>query len=425
MEIKKFSIAIIGCGSRGAEAYGRIMADQKDRFEIAALCDVNEAKLKKYGGIFGVKADALFSREEEFFAAKRADALVIATMDNDHVRQCEKALQLGYDVLLEKPVTGSEAECARLLAAHEKYGGKVVVCHVLRYAPAYVKLKEILDGKSCGELVMIDSVEQVCYWHQAHSFVRGNWRNSGESSPMILQKCCHDLDLLQYYAGGRCEALSSMGDLRHFRRECQPQGASDRCTDCKYVHTCTYSAENIYIGNWKSVGSPDNCWPYNVLTTELPLTEANIRKAIETGPYGRCVYACDNDVVDHQIVEMRFFNGIKANLRMTAFTAGGGRIMKFYCTEGQIDMDEGVNVISIKRFNRPVETIDVNVLLEGGHNHGGGDNGLIEEFYKVLCGEEDAPTRLEDSVESHLMAIRAEESRRKGGALLAVHAEKR
>ena len=148
MEIKKFSIAIIGCGSRGAEAYGRIMADQKDRFEIAALCDVNEAKLKKYGGIFGVKADALFSREEEFFAAKRADALVIATMDNDHVRQCEKALQLGYDVLLEKPVTGSEAECARLLAAHEKYGGKVVVCHVLRYAPAYVKLKEILDGKS-------------------------------------------------------------------------------------------------------------------------------------------------------------------------------------------------------------------------------------------------------------------------------------
>lgn len=421
MEKRKFTVAVIGCGSRGAEAYGRIMAEQKDRFEILALCDVDKTKLGKYGKIFGVAESELFASEGEFFQKKRADAIVIATMDNDHVRQCERALALGYDVLLEKPITGSEEECRRLLAAHRKYGGKVLVCHVLRYAPAYVKVKEILDSGACGELIMIDSIEQVCYWHQAHSFVRGNWRNSGESSPMILQKCCHDFDLLQYYAGDKCEALSSIGELRHFRKECRPEGAADRCTQCKYVHTCTYSAENIYIGNWKSVGCPDNGWPYNVLTTEQPLTEENIRKAIETGPYGRCVYACDNDVVDHQLTIMRFHNGVKANLRMTAFTAGGGRIMKFYCTEGQIDMDEGLNTIQIKRFNRPAETIDVGALPEGGHNHGGGDNGLIGEFYKVLCGDKDAPTRLEDSVESHLMAIRAEESRKAGGALLKVH----
>ncbi len=421
METKKFSVAVIGCGSRGAEAYGRLMADRKDRFEITALCDINKAKLEKYGKIFDVKEESLFPDEREFFKIKRADALVIATLDNDHVRQCERALELGYDILLEKPITGDEKECRRLLAAHKKYGGKVMVCHVLRYAPAFVKVKEILDGKTCGDLVMIDTIEQVCYWHQAHSFVRGNWRNSKETSPMILQKCCHDLDLLQYYAKSKCEALSSMGDLKLFRRECQPKDAADRCTDCKYIHTCTYSAESIYIGNWKSVGSPGNCWPYNMLTTELPLTEENIRKAIETGPYGRCVYACDNDVVDHQIVEIRFANGIKANLRMTAFTAGGGRIMKFYCTEGQIDLDEVTNTIVIKRFNRPEEKIDIDMLLEGGHNHGGGDNGIIEQFYKVLCGEADAPTRLEDSVESHLMAIRAEESRKEGGRVLFVH----
>ena len=169
------------------------------------------------------------------------------------------------------------------------------------------------------------------------------------------------------------------------------------------------------------MGSPANCWPYSVLTTEYPLTEQNLQKAIETGPYGRCVYACDNDVVDHQIVEMRFFNGIKANLRMTAFTAGGGRIMKFYCTEGQIELDEGTNKITVRKFNRPETTIDCEALIEGGHNHGGGDGGLIKEFYKVLSGAEDAPTRLEDSVESHLIAIRAEESRLAGGELRQVH----
>ncbi len=420
MQERKFTVAIIGLGSRGAEAYGRIMAEEKDRFSIAAVCEINPEKLDIYGNVFGVDEKQRFLSEEEFFAKRRADVLVIATMDNDHVRQCERALKLGYDVLLEKPITRDEGECERLLAA-QKYGGKVVVCHVLRYAPAYVKVKELLEKKICGDLVMIDSIEQVCYWHQAHSFVRGNWRNSVETSPMILQKCCHDLDLLQYYAESKCDTIASIGDLRHFRRECQPEGAADRCTQCIYIKTCPYSAESIYIGNWKSAGSPENCWPYNALTQQFPLTEEKIRKAIETGPYGRCVYACDNDVVDHQIVMMTFQNGIKANLRMTGFTSEGGRIMRFYCTEGQIDMQDAENIIQIKRFNHPVETIDCRKFTEGGHNHGGGDNKLIEEFYKVLCGEEDAPTRLEDSVESHLMAIRAEESRKAGGVLLKIH----
>ncbi len=420
---KVFTVAIIGCGSRGAESYGRIMAEWKDKFRIVALCDVNEEKLRVYGEAFGVPASARFSSEEQFFAVRRADALVLATMDNDHVRQCEAALRLGYDVLLEKPITGSEEECKRLLAAHKKFGGKVVVCHVLRYAPAYRKVKELLDEGVCGELVMIDSIEQVCYWHQAHSFVRGNWRNSDETTPMILQKCCHDLDLLQYYAGSRCDTLSSIGDLKHFKKECAPEGAADRCTRCKYVETCPYSAVAFYIGEWKRIGSPANAWPYSVLTTEFPIREENLRRALEMGPYGRCVYACDNNVVDHQIVMMTFENGVKANLRMTAFTACGGRIMRFYCTKGEIDMEDETGTVRVRPFGKEVETIDIRALQEGGHNHGGGDAGLMHEFYSVLCGEEDAPTRLESSVESHLMAIRAEESRLKGGVPLKVHAE--
>lgn len=418
--LKNVKVAVIGLGSRGAEAYGRIMAENKDKFTIAALCETNGAKLEKYGEAFGVEKHCLFSDENEFFAKKRADALVIATMDNDHVRQCEKALSLGYDVLLEKPITNSEEECERLLAAHRKYGGKVVVCHVLRYAPAFVKVKEILDGGTCGKLVMIDSIEQVCYWHQAHSFVRGNWR-SQKVSPMILQKCCHDLDLLQYYAGSRCSTLSSIGDLRHFRKECRPEGAADRCVNCKYADSCEYSAKSIYIGNWKSVGSPANCWPYTVLTTDYPLTDKALTKAITEGPYGRCVYACDNDVVDNQIAMMTFENGVTANLRMTAFTAGGGRIMKFYCTDGQIDLDEAADVISVRRFNKPEIKYDVSLLVKDGLNHGGGDEGIVDEFYRALTCGDNSPTVLEASVESHLMAFAAEKSRLSGGKPVKIH----
>lgn len=418
MNNKKFTVAIIGLGARGAESYGRLVHSMKDKFEITALCDVDEQKLKKYDKIF--ETSELFNDETEFFKQKRADALIIATLDRDHVRQCERALELKYDVLLEKPITDDLDECERLLNAHKKYGGKVVVCHVLRYAPAFIELKKVLDSGECGELVMIDTIEQVSYWHQAHSFVRGNWRNREQTSPMILQKCCHDLDLLQYYANSKCKTLSSIGDLKHFKKCNQPEGAADRCEECKYVDECCYSARGIYIGNWKAIGSPDNCWPYNMLTTEYPLTEENIRNAIKTGPYGRCVYACDNDVVDHQIVSMTFENGIKANLRMTAFTQSGGRIMKFYCTKGEFELDEATNIVTIRVFNKPDRIIDVNALIDKSDNHGGGDAGLINAFYETLCGR-GSPTALESSVESHLMALKAEQSRLKKGELLRVH----
>ena len=418
MSNKKFTVAIIGLGARGAESYGRIMLSMKDKFEITALCDVDEEKLNKYGKIFGTKK--LFNDETEFFKQKRADALIIATLDRDHVRQCERALELKYDVLLEKPITDDLVECERLLNAHKKYGGNVVVCHVLRYAPAFIELKKVLDSGECGELVMIDTIEQVSYWHQAHSFVRGNWRNREQTSPMILQKCCHDLDLLQYYAGSKCKTLSSIGDLKHFKKCNQPEGAADRCEECKYVDECCYSARGIYIGNWKAIGSPDNCWPYNMLTPKLPLTEENIEEAIKTGPYGRCVYACDNDVVDHQIVAMTFENGVKANLRMTAFTQGGGRIMKFYCTKGEFELDEATNIVTVRVFNKPDRTIDVSKLIDKSDNHAGGDAGLINAFYEALCGN-GSPTALESSIESHLMALKAEQSRLNKGELLKVH----
>ena len=419
---KVFTVSILGAGSRGAEAYGRIMMSQKDKYKIVSICDVSKVKVDKYQKLFNLDKNNCFTDENEFFKERRSDCLVLATMDEDHVRQCIKAFELGYDVLLEKPISPKIDELYALLESQKKHNNKALVCHVLRYAPLFTKIKELLDKKVCGDLVMIDSIEQVCFWHQAHSFVRGNWRNSDETSPMILQKCCHDLDLLQYYANSKCDTISSIGSLRFFKKENQPEGAADRCTKCKYVDTCTYSAKRFYIGEWKKIGSVENGWPYNVITTKVPLTEESLYEAIDKGPYGRCVFACDNNVVDNQIVMMRFKNGVNANLRMTAFTPEGGRIMKFYCTNGEIDLLDAEEKIVVTKFYEEPEIIDLNLLLdEGGHNHGGGDAGIIDSFYKLLCGENMSGTSLENSVESHLMALKAEESRLENGKLLKVH----
>ncbi len=306
MSKKVFTVAVLGCGGRGAESYGRLMYDRKEEYKIVALCDVNTAKLQTYGEQFCVDEAHRFSDEKVFFREKRADLLIIATLDRDHVRECVKALELGYDVLLEKPVSDKESECEELLAAQKKYGGKVLVCHVLRYAPAYRKVYDMIGSGTIGRLVEIQALEQVAYWHYAHSYTRGNWRNYKVAAPMILAKCCHDLDLLQWYAKSACDTVSSVGALTYFKPENAPEGAARRCTECKYERTCPYSAVKAYVDSWERSGCPENIWPINILTQDFPLTKEKIMKALETGNYGRCVFACDNDVVDHQHVSLTF-----------------------------------------------------------------------------------------------------------------------
>lgn len=421
MADKLFTVAILGCGGRGAESYGRLIDAQKNKYKIVALCDIDTAKLDKYGKVFGVDKKNCFSSESAFFEARRADLIVIATLDADHVRHCIESLKLGYDILIEKPLTDSREECEQLLDAHKRYGGKILVCHVLRYATAFLRTAELIDANTIGELVAINATEQVAYWHQAHSYVRGNWRRSEDTAPMILAKSCHDLDLLQFYAKSRCKCLSSVGELAYFKAENAPADAAKRCTQCKYVDTCPYSAKRIYIDGWIEAGKPENIWPYNVLTIEIPVTEQALQTAIDEGPYGRCVFACDNDVVDHQLTEIVFENGVKATLTMTAFTANLGRIMHFHGTEGEIVLDEEADKICIKPFGKPETTLRINALADSGYGHGGGDNGLVNTMYRVLCGEADSRTSLEASVESHLMGICAEQSRLNGGELVYVH----
>lgn len=413
--MRKFTVSCIGLGHRGF-CYLESMYAQKDRYDIEAVCDLKEDRIALAKDEFNLKEENCFLSEDEFFAKKRGDILIVATQDRDHVGHCIKGLKLGYDILCEKPISGVESDIFELVEAQKKYGHKIFVCHVLRFAPAFKRVKEMLDEGKIGQLVLIDSIENVSYSHQAHSFVRGNWRNSKETSPMILAKCCHDLDLLVWYTGSKCSSLSSIGDLRYFKKENQPKGASDRCQNCIYRGKCCYDAYEIYLGK--------KFWGRKMITDVRPITDEAVKEALDKGPYGRCVFACDNDVVDNEMTIMRFENGITCNLRMTAFTYGGGRIMKFYGTLGEIDLDEENGRIELMPFGKEKEVIEISTLTDAVSGHGGGDDGLINALYDYIISDKPGGTTLEASIESHLMAFTAEKSRVEGGKLLKVSHKK-
>ena len=417
------TISILGMGARGAEAYGRYIYLLKDKFKIVSICDPNEYRLKKYADAFKIPAEECFADEGSFFEKKRSDILLIATMDRLHVRQAVKALDLGYDLVLEKPISDDPEELRMLTAKAQEKGAMVMVCHVLRYHVMIRKLKELLDGGAIGRLITMDQTENVGFWHQAHSFVRGNWRNREETTPMIMAKCCHDLDLIQDFVGSRCQFVSSMGSLSYFKSENKPDGSADRCIDCKYRDTCKFSAYTIYLTNWKLGGQKDEI-PYTLITDVLPLTEEAIVASLRESKYGRCVFACDNNVVDNQTVIMQFENGITATLKMEGFTYRGGRDFRFFGTEGEIEVREEDDTLVLRRYLEKPQVWKISQLVDefggqGNGNHGGSDQRMIDNLYAIYTTDKlNAASSIERSVESHYMALAAEKSRLNGGKLI-------
>ena len=419
MNKKIVTVSIIGVGGRGGEAYGRYMSLLKDKFKITHLCDINQTRLDKYGEIFEVPKENRFDDENRFFEKKWSDLLFITTQDRMHVRMAKKALELGYDIVLEKPISDSVEELQDLTKlAHEK-NRKVIVCHVLRYTVFMKKLKELLNAGEIGRLVSIDQTENVVFWHEAHSYVRGNWRNTDVAVPMIMAKCCHDLDLIQDFAGSRCKSVASMGSLFYFKPENKPDGSADRCVNCKLANICVYSAKRIYVEMWKNVGTPENAGPFNLITDACPLTEDALMQAITDGPYGRCAFSCDNNVVDNQTVIMQFENGVTATLKMEAFVKQGGRDIRFFGTEGELDLCEADGTITLKKYFDKDVVWRLNDLTDDLEGHGGGDHRMIDSIYEIMTNDSEIlTTSIDNSVESHYMALAAEESRINGGKLV-------
>ena len=248
-----------------------------------------------------------------------ADVMVVATMERQHVGHAIPALRKGYHILMEKPISPDLDQCREILKGEKECPGRVIVCHVLRYTAFYNQLKELISGGRIGDVVSVCANENVGYWHQAHSFVRGNWRNSRESTSMILQKPCHDMDILTWLLGKRCKAVSSFGGTQLFKAERAPEGAALRCLDgCKAKENCPFDAEKIYITSPKTGRVHGDSWITSVLSVEN--TVESTYKALREGPYGRCVYHCDNDVVDHQQTNLLMEDGSTVSFTMCAFT---------------------------------------------------------------------------------------------------------
>lgn len=419
----KKTIAVAGLGQRGYRIYATLFHSMPERAKVVAVADVDAEKVKEAKESLQIAEDRCFSSAEEMLRMpKLADAMVIATLDRQHVAQAVKALEKGYDLLLEKPISGDLKECQEILEAARRLGRKVVVCHVLRYSPFYRKIKEILDSGALGELMNIQAIENVGYWHYAHSFIRGNWRNSEETTPMIMQKCCHDMDLMVWLTGRKCESVSSFGSLGYFNKEHAPEGATAYCMGgCKAKDRCPYDAEEFYINHpEKGVANGNTEWPVNMI--EQYPTVKNVRAALPTNQYGRCVFHCDNNVVDHQVVNLLMEGGLTVNFTMTAFTEEISRYSKYMGTHGQMIADMKTNVIEVERFGYPKEIIDLGTL-EGHEGHGGGDAVIVSDFLDYLNGKEcKGITSLADSLESHFICMAAEESRVQGGKVMELEA---
>ena len=414
------TVAIVGCGSRGHDTYAQCQKRFPDRMKIVAAADIDAEKLERMRREFSLPDDMCFTSAEALLEQPRlADILFICTPDDMHYTEAMAALALDYHLLLEKPLARAPQECRDIERLAIERHRHVVVCHVLRYTVFYQKLKELIDNGTIGDVVNIQALEKVCYWHQAHSFVRGNWRCAEETNPMILAKSCHDMDILLWLAGKHCERVSSFGTLKHFRPDNAPEGAPARCTDgCPAAATCPYNAEAFYMGHVAN-GMLD--WPVNVLSP-YP-SEKTIRKAIEEGPYGRCVYHCDNDVVDHQVVNLLLEDGVTVDFNMSAFTAHQGRNIRIMGSMGELLGDMDANSIRVMRFGQPDEEIDVRTLTDDFSGHGGGDVRMVEDLLGLVAGEREitgALTNISDSVESHLVALAAEASRLQGGAAISM-----
>lgn len=403
--MSKIKVALIGAGLRGM-IYTNYALSHPDEMQLVAVADPNSDRVDKFKKAHSIEDQMCFTDWRDMLAQpKLADAVLVCTQDKMHYEPTMKALEAGYPVLLEKPMSPDPQECVDMGEKARNSGQILSICHVLRYTKFFGTIKRLLDEGSIGQLMSIQHNENVAHWHQAHSYVRGNWRNSIESSPMILAKSCHDLDILLWLAGDDCVSVSSFGSLSHFKEENAPEGAPTRCTDgCPVSDSCLYYAPNIYI-------TEEDSWVKWALSDDQ--SNESLLKALQEGPYGRCVYHCDNDVVDHQVVNMEFANEVTAVFTMSAFTKDCTRTIKLMGTKGEIRGAMEKSEIELIRFDQDKpELISLDVLSDD-MGHGGGDGGLIKDFIRLVRGDSNGKglTSGETSVQSHLMAFAAEQAR--------------
>ncbi len=411
------TIAAVGCGSR-ARTYTSIAMSMEGRYQVTAGADPVPDRLEAMRTISANPDFKAFESADELLAQDRlADVLIIGTQDNYHFEPAKKALEKGYHLLLEKPAAQTMEETLELARLAKKYDRKILLCFVLRYTDFYSKAYEIVQSGRLGEVMNIHATEGVDAWHQVHSYVRGNWARTGESTPMIIAKCSHDTDYISWLMGSKCTSVSSYGRLSYFTEANAPEGATDRCTSgCPHAKpqggNCMYDAHR-YLGEKGS-------WLRMVYHHPTERKEEDLLNWFKTSPWGRCAWKCDNDAVDHQVVNMDFENGGTASLTMTAFDCGRG--LEIYGTKACLrggDIYDGFassDMMIRDHATGEVELIKLKVAEDDGYQgHGGGDQGLVNAMDAIFRGEGSQNSLIEHAIEGHLIGFAAEESRLAGG----------
>ncbi len=409
--MKKLKVIVIGAGGRGL-GYTDMMAEMPDNYEVVGVAEPIQDRREHVKNLHNIPEDKCFDTWEKILdIPKFADIAIISTMDRMHTAPAIKAIELKYDLLLEKPVAPTPEDCVAIKNAADKNGVKVVVCHVLRYTPFFKGLKQLLKDDTIGNVISIDHIEGVGNTHQSHSFVRGNWSNSEESSFMLLQKSCHDLDILQWLIDKNCKKIQSFGHLTYFTEKNAPEGAPERCIDgCPKADECFYNAVKLYYDD------KENDWFRRAATTLRNVTDEDVEHALRTTQYGKCVFKCNNNVVDHQTVNMEFEDDITITFSMNAFNKGG-RIIRIMGTKGEIYATAESETAEIYTFaDKQHKTVSLSTVSHGEgivHGHGGGDEGILKDLYDYITGSinADKVSEIGISCKNHMIAFAAEEAR--------------
>ena len=423
MTKKPVTAIILGAGHR-AMAYADYSVAHPDELKIVGVADPDEYRRNFVRERFGFPENQCFASAEELASVpKFADVVINGTMDEIHVETSIPVLEKGYDMLLEKPFAVNEEELDRLVEVVNRNGNKVMICHVLRYNPVYLNIKNSIISGEIGDVINIQTVEDVSYHHLSTSYVRGKWANSKKChTSMLLAKCCHDLDLMMWLMGDdKPVSVSSVGSRFHFRPENAPENSGTRClVDCPRVDYCDYSAKRLYLDH------PDSWEVYvwrELEDIENP-TDEQRRELLMKSEYGRCMFKCDNDVVDHQSVLVNFASGATGTHNLTGGAAESLRTIRVIGTKGEIYAELENKFVKIKTINPdPNKYFDERIIdlsKTPDEGHGGADTALTADFIKFI--RDDNPsvscTSIHNSIAGHRIIFLADKSRENNGQVM-------
>lgn len=436
-------IAILGAGGRGAEAYGRWFVENPERSRVVAVAETLTHRRDALADHAKVPPENRFAHWSELMAETERiglDAVVVALPDNDHVEPTVAAAERGLAILLEKPIAPDGRALRTLEERLADLKPRIAVAHVLRETAFWRSVQRVVSSGAIGDMVTIRAEENIGFWHFAHSYVRGNWRKEETSSPMALAKTCHDLDIIRWLAERAPTHVSSVGSLHHFHSGNAPEGAPTHCAKgCPAADTCPFYAPRYYADALADVDG----WPVALLGPDV--SPQGRMAALEEGPYGRCVYRSDNDVVDHQQTIFTFPGGLTACLTTSAFTGNNTRTFQVTGTRGELSGAMEAGGLRLEKFapgphDLPYLGEDVRTSVNGPLNHavyewralpdrsdqgdhrghGGGDEALAERFVEAVASddfESHVATTLAASLDSHWMAFAAERARTTGTML--------